>query len=107
MLTSFEIIVNDCAGAIIYFASPVFNFSDKSCSFLAILTIYKKVLICSSNISQCLLLFTLWRKMSCGSPLAEISETPTGRQLQKCTTANWNAETRKNDGCDYVKVDRR
>ncbi len=39
----------------------------------------------------------------CGSPLAEISETPTGRQLQKCTTANWNAETRKNDGCDYVK----
>lgn len=39
----------------------------------------------------------------CGAPLAEITETPTGRQLQKCSTASWNSETRKNEGCDYVK----
>lgn len=38
----------------------------------------------------------------CGAPLAEISETRTGRKLQKCSTANWNSETKKNEGCDYV-----
>jgi ssDNA-binding Zn-finger/Zn-ribbon topoisomerase 1 len=39
----------------------------------------------------------------CGSPLAEITETPTGKQLQKCSTGVWNPETHKNEGCDYVK----
>jgi ssDNA-binding Zn-finger/Zn-ribbon topoisomerase 1 len=39
----------------------------------------------------------------CGAPLAEISETRTGRQLQKCSTAVWNSETKSNEGCDYVK----
>ena len=39
----------------------------------------------------------------CGSPLAEISQTPTGKQLQRCSTGSWNAETKKNEGCDYVK----
>src|SRR3990167_6938303 len=39
----------------------------------------------------------------CGSPLDPISETPTGRKLQKCSTGKWNKEERKNEGCDYVK----
>lgn len=39
----------------------------------------------------------------CGAPLAEITTTPTGRQLQKCSTGFWNAETKKNEGCDFVK----
>ena len=38
----------------------------------------------------------------CGSPLAEISETRTGKKLHKCSTAVWNSETKKNEGCDYV-----
>lgn len=38
----------------------------------------------------------------CGSPLAEVSETRTGKKLQKCSTAVWNPETKKNEGCDYV-----
>jgi len=39
----------------------------------------------------------------CGAPLAEISETATGRKLQRCSKGNWNKETRQNEGCDYVK----
>lgn len=39
----------------------------------------------------------------CGSPLAPITETPTGRKLQRCSTGNWNKDTRQNEGCDYVK----
>jgi ssDNA-binding Zn-finger/Zn-ribbon topoisomerase 1 len=39
----------------------------------------------------------------CGSPLAPITETSTGRKLQRCSTGNWNRETRQNEGCDYVK----
>lgn len=39
----------------------------------------------------------------CGSPLAEVTETPTGRQIQRCSTGSWNKETKKNEGCDYVK----
>jgi len=39
----------------------------------------------------------------CGSPLAPVSETSTGRKLQRCSTGNWNKETRTNEGCDYVK----
>jgi len=38
----------------------------------------------------------------CGAPLAEISETPTGRKLRRCSQVNWNAETRKVEGCSYV-----
>jgi hypothetical protein len=30
-------------------------------------------------------------------------ETPTGKQLRRCTTGRWNKETRQNEGCDYVK----
>ena len=39
----------------------------------------------------------------CGSPLAEITTTPSGRQLQRCSTGTWNPETKKNEGCPYVK----
>lgn len=39
----------------------------------------------------------------CGSPLGDIVETKTGRKLQRCSTGSWNAETKKNEGCDYVK----
>ncbi len=39
----------------------------------------------------------------CGSPLAEVSETPTGRKLQRCSAGGWNKETKKVEGCDYVK----
>lgn len=39
----------------------------------------------------------------CGSPLAEVSETSTGRKLQRCSTGSWNKETKQNEGCDYVE----
>ena len=39
----------------------------------------------------------------CGSPLNDITETASGKQLQKCSKGSWNAQTRTNDGCDYVK----
>lgn len=39
----------------------------------------------------------------CGAPLAEISETSTGKKLQRCSAGSWNSMTHKNDGCDYVK----
>ena len=39
----------------------------------------------------------------CNSPLSEISETATGKKLQRCSKGSWNPETHKNEGCDYVK----
>lgn len=39
----------------------------------------------------------------CGSPLGEITETSTGRKLQRCDKGFWNKETRQNEGCDFVK----
>ncbi len=39
----------------------------------------------------------------CGSPLAEITTTATGRKLQRCSTGSWNKETKQNEGCDFVK----
>lgn len=39
----------------------------------------------------------------CGSPLGEITETKTGKKLQRCSMGSWNGETHKNEGCDYVK----
>lgn len=39
----------------------------------------------------------------CGSMLGEIIETKTGRKLQRCSTGKWNPETKKTEGCDYVK----
>ncbi|MBI3379150.1 topoisomerase DNA-binding C4 zinc finger domain-containing protein [Candidatus Gottesmanbacteria bacterium] len=39
----------------------------------------------------------------CGSSMGEIVITASGRKLQRCSQGNWNKETRKNEGCDYVK----
>jgi len=39
----------------------------------------------------------------CGAPLSPVTETPTGRRLQRCSTGQWNPQTHKTDGCDYVK----
>ena len=39
----------------------------------------------------------------CGSPLGEVTTTTTGRKLQRCSTGKWNPDTRKNEGCPFVK----
>jgi ssDNA-binding Zn-finger/Zn-ribbon topoisomerase 1 len=39
----------------------------------------------------------------CGNPLGEITETKTGRKLQRCSTGLWNPQTKKIDGCDFTK----
>ena len=39
----------------------------------------------------------------CGNPLAEVTTTPSGRRLQRCSTGSWDKEAKKNVGCDYVK----
>lgn len=39
----------------------------------------------------------------CGSPLGEIVETASGRKLQRCSKGSWNPQTKKNEGCDFVK----
>jgi ssDNA-binding Zn-finger/Zn-ribbon topoisomerase 1 len=39
----------------------------------------------------------------CGAPLGEVTETATGRKLQRCSKGSWNPQTHKNEGCDYVK----
>lgn len=39
----------------------------------------------------------------CGNPLAEVTTTASGKKLQRCSTGSWNPQTKKNEGCDYVK----
>src|SRR5258708_34282657 len=39
----------------------------------------------------------------CGSPMGEVTTTKTGRKLQRCSTGGWDAQTKKNTGCDFVK----
>lgn len=39
----------------------------------------------------------------CGSDLGEITETPSGRKLQRCSKGSYNSETRETTGCTYVK----
>lgn len=39
----------------------------------------------------------------CGSALGDITETKTGKKLQRCIKGSWNPETKQNEGCDYVK----
>lgn len=39
----------------------------------------------------------------CGSALAEVTITQSGKKLQRCSTGSWNKETKKTEGCDYVK----
>jgi ssDNA-binding Zn-finger/Zn-ribbon topoisomerase 1 len=38
----------------------------------------------------------------CGSPMGEITETASGKKLQRCSKGSWNPETKKNEGCDFV-----
>lgn len=39
----------------------------------------------------------------CGSPLGEVITTKSGKQFQRCSTGNWDAKTRKVEGCDFIK----
>lgn len=39
----------------------------------------------------------------CGAPLSEVQTTATGKRLQRCSAGRWNPDTKKNEGCDYVK----
>lgn len=39
----------------------------------------------------------------CGSSLAGIETTKSGKQLQRCSTGKWNPDTRSVDGCDFVR----
>lgn len=39
----------------------------------------------------------------CGAPLGDVTETSTGKKLQRCSKGSWNAQTKKNEGCDFVK----
>lgn len=39
----------------------------------------------------------------CGNPLGEITTTPTGKKLQRCSAGSWDSQTRQTVGCDYVK----
>lgn len=39
----------------------------------------------------------------CGAPMGEVSETPTGKRLQRCSKNIWNKEKKKSEGCEYVK----
>lgn len=39
----------------------------------------------------------------CSQPLGEVTETPTGRKLRRCSAGRWNSETKRSEGCDYVK----
>jgi ssDNA-binding Zn-finger/Zn-ribbon topoisomerase 1 len=41
--------------------------------------------------------------LKCGSPLGEVTTTKTGRKLQRCSKGSWDAATKQNVGCDYVK----
>ncbi|KKQ36758.1 MAG: hypothetical protein US54_C0055G0004 [Candidatus Roizmanbacteria bacterium GW2011_GWA2_37_7] len=40
---------------------------------------------------------------TCGSDLSPMEETPTGKQLQRCSQGSWNPETKQVEGCPYVK----
>lgn len=39
----------------------------------------------------------------CSSPLGDVTETATGKKLQRCSQGSWNPQTKKNEGCDFVK----
>ena len=39
----------------------------------------------------------------CASPLADMTTTSSGRKLQRCSTGQWNAQTRQVEGCNFVK----
>ncbi|NTU74458.1 hypothetical protein HGB07_10130 [Candidatus Roizmanbacteria bacterium] len=39
----------------------------------------------------------------CGAPLGPVTQTPTGKNLRRCSKGSWNAETRQVEGCAYTK----
>jgi len=39
----------------------------------------------------------------CGSPMGEITETPNGKKLRRCSKGSWDKETRQTVGCEYVE----
>jgi ssDNA-binding Zn-finger/Zn-ribbon topoisomerase 1 len=39
----------------------------------------------------------------CGSALGEVVTTKSGRQLRRCSAGQWNEETHRVEGCNYVK----
>jgi len=39
----------------------------------------------------------------CGAPLGPIEETKNGRKLQHCSKGAWNPDTKKVEGCPFVK----
>jgi len=39
----------------------------------------------------------------CGSPLSDIVTTPTGKKLRRCSAGSWNSETKRPEGCTFVK----
>lgn len=39
----------------------------------------------------------------CGSPLGDVETTQTGKKLQRCSTGKWNPDTKKTEGCTFVK----
>lgn len=39
----------------------------------------------------------------CGAPLAEMTTTPSGKQLQRCSKGSWNEAERRVEGCTYVR----
>lgn len=39
----------------------------------------------------------------CGADLGEIVVTPSGRKLQRCSKGFWDRETKRTQGCDFVK----
>lgn len=45
---------------------------------------------------------TLKNCTKCGAVMGEVTETSTGRKLQRCSQGSWNAQTKKNEGCDFV-----
>lgn len=39
----------------------------------------------------------------CGAKLGEVVTTKSGKKLQRCSAGSWNEETKKNEGCPFVK----
>lgn len=39
----------------------------------------------------------------CGKALSEVVTTASGRKLQRCSGGSWNSQTKKTEGCDFVK----
>lgn len=39
----------------------------------------------------------------CGSKLGEVVTTQSGKKLQRCSAGQWNPETKKTEGCPFIK----